>query len=108
KLITLAALFIFGICSVHAQTNSIKGILIDDADKRPVRGVSVSLLLRKDSAKVKNTVSDSAGHFSFTDLSPDSFMIMTNAVVYQEYISFVFLKDTLRDLGILSMTRQGK
>ena len=108
KLITLAALFIFGICSVHAQTNGIKGILIDDADKRPVRGASVSLMLRKDSAKVKNTVSDSTGHFSFTDLSPDSFMIVANAVDYQEYISFVFLKDTLRDLGILSMTRQGK
>jgi hypothetical protein len=55
KLITLAALFIFGICSVHAQTNGIKGILIDDADKRPVRGASVSLMLRKDSAKVKKT-----------------------------------------------------
>jgi hypothetical protein len=107
KLLTLTAIFIFCIVGSHAQTSAIQGTLHDDGNK-PVRGATVSLLLRKDSTLVKNAVSDSTGSFSFTNLSPDSFIITASALDYQQYVALVVLKDTLLDLGTFTMTRQGK
>lgn len=108
KIITLTALFMCSFISGYAQTSSIKGTLQDDTDNHPLRGATVSLLLRKDSALVKTTLSDSAGNFSFTAITPDSFILTADAIGYQQYVSFVFLKDSLTDLGIFSLVRQGK
>lgn len=93
--------------AANAQSNSIKGSLVDDTDKKPVKGSSVYLLLRKDSSTVQSTVSDSSGNFFFTSLQVDSFIVKAEAVSYQRYLSFVFLKEGENDLGLLSLNRKG-
>jgi Outer membrane protein beta-barrel family len=108
KLIFLMTVFVFTVAAIHAQTGIIKGSLIDDADKKKVSGATVSLVLRKDSTLIKNVVSDSAGYFGFIDIGMDSFIITATAVNYQQYVSFIVLKDSLIDLGTLAMRRQGK
>lgn len=108
KPITLTAflwsLFIYS----YGQNSIIKGKLQDGADKKPLRGATVSLLLRKDSALVKTTLSDSAGSFSFISVAPGAFIITADAVGYQQYVSFLSLKDSIADLGIFFVVRQGK
>jgi hypothetical protein len=72
-----------------------------------VKGSSVYLILRKDSSTVQSTVSDSLGNFFFTSLPGDSFIVKVEAVSYQPYLSFVFLKEGENNLGLLSLNRKG-
>ena len=108
KLITLTVFFVCNILTSHAQTSSISGNLQDDTNKKPVRGATISLLLRRDSTLVKNALSDSAGYFNFSNIVKDSFIVTINAIDYQQYVSLVVLKDSSIDLGTLSLIRQGK
>ncbi|MFT3681377.1 MAG: TonB-dependent receptor [Ferruginibacter sp.] len=106
---TLLTLFLLVTClSVKAQTNTITASLGDDTDKKPLRGATVSLLLRKDSSVISTTVSDSAGSFRFNNLAADSFIIKAEALGYQDNYSFVFLKQGDTSLGTITMFRQGK
>lgn len=107
KTVTLFVLCCLAAFSAKAQSNSIKGSLIDDTDKKPLKGSSVYLLLRKDSSTVQSTVSDSLGNFFFTSLPLDSFIVKAEAVSYQPYLSFVFLQEGENDLGLLSLNRKG-
>ena len=107
KLITLTVFFVCNILTSHAQTSSISGNLQDDTNKKPVRGATISLLLRRDSTLVKNALSDSAGYFNFSNIVKDSFIVTINAIDYQQYVSLVVFKDSSIDLGTLSLIRQG-
>lgn len=91
-----------------AQTGSIKATVTDGADKKPVAGATVSLLLQKDSSTVKTTLTDAAGNFSFTELAADSFIVKISMISYQEYLSFITLKNNDRDLGSIEVSKQGK
>ena len=91
-----------------AQTGSIKGIVTDKADKTGLAGATVSLLLQKDSSAVKNTVANATGFFEFTGLANDNFIVKVNSLSYQEYLSFITIKDNSRDLGDIQLDKQGK
>lgn len=91
-----------------AQTNSLSATLLDATDKKPVKGATVSLLLRKDSTIVQNTVSDAMGAFVFNNLPLDTFIVQVTALNYQEYLSFIRLKEGANELGNFELTRQGK
>ncbi|RYF91258.1 MAG: TonB-dependent receptor [Chitinophagaceae bacterium] len=95
--------------SGFAQMASIKGIVTDGADKTILPGATVSLLLQKDSSVIKNTVSNSTGFFEFTSLANDSFIVRVNSLSYQEYLSFITIRDgASRDLGELKLDKQGQ
>ncbi len=92
-----------------AQTASIKGVVTDRTDNTALAGATISLLLQKDSSAVKNTVSDATGFFEFSSLGNDSFIVKVTSLSYQEYLSFVTLKDNVnRDLGVIKLDKQGK
>ncbi len=92
-----------------AQSPFIKGTVTDADDAKPLQGATISLLLQKDSSVVKNAVSDLTGSFQFSDLTNDSFIVKVNSINYQEYISFITIRDNNpRDLGTLSISKQGK
>ncbi|MBC7867500.1 MAG: outer membrane beta-barrel protein, partial [Gloeobacteraceae cyanobacterium ES-bin-316] len=62
-----------------------------------------------DSSVVKNTVSSNTGQFEFANLQNDSFIVKVNSLNYQEYLSFITIKDNAsRDLGNLTLDKQGK
>lgn len=107
KPVTLVLFLYLGILCANAQVNTIKASLTDDTDNKPLKGVTVSLLLRKDSSLVKTMVSDSSGDFSFGNLPVDSFIIKAEAIGYQDYLSFIFLKAGENDMGVYSMSRKG-
>ncbi len=91
-----------------AQTASIKGVVTDKTDKKPVRNATVALLLQMDSSTVSTTVSDSLGAFSFVNVPNDSFIVKVNTVNYQEYLSFITINNNEKDLGQIGLERQGK
>jgi hypothetical protein len=92
-----------------AQTASIKGVVNSKTDKKPVPGATVTLLLQVDSSLVKNVVTDSIGAFSFDNLANDSFIVTVNTVNFQQFVSFVTIRDgSPRDLGTLALDVKGK
>lgn len=109
KIIASTIVLIFITTLSYAQNAGIKGILKDNADNSLIKGATVQLLLQKDSSVVKSTVSGNDGSFAFGALAADSFIVKASTIGYQEYISFITLKnDADRDLGILPMAKQGK
>lgn len=53
-------------------------------------------------------VSDSSGHFEFSGIPNDSFIVTVNTLNYQQYVSFITIRDNVRDLGTLGLDRKGK
>ncbi len=108
KPVALLIMSCFFLQAAKAQSNTIKASLIDDTDRKPLKAATVSLLLRRDSSLVKTTVSDSSGDFSFTDLALDSFILKAEAVGYQDYLAFIFLKEGENELGVYAIGRKGQ
>ena len=94
--------------ATSAQNAGIKGNVKDRTDKKPIIAATVALLKQRDSSVVSTTVSSATGSFSFNNLPADSFIVKVNALNYQEYISFVILKDTVRTLSAFVLDRQDK
>jgi Carboxypeptidase regulatory-like domain len=99
-------MMIFG--TAFAQTGRITGSLVDNSDNIPVRGATVSLLQQSDSTLVKSVLTDNSGTFVLDNLSRDSFIVMTSAIGYQEYVSFINVGDSTKDLGTVGVSKQGK
>ena len=91
-----------------AQTVGIKGKINDRTDSKPVGSATVTLLRQLDSSVITKTVASTDGNFSISNLSADSFIVIINALNYQEYISFITLKDTVRTLATINLDRQDK
>ncbi len=91
-----------------AQNAGIKGNINDKTDNKPVVAATVSLLKQLDSSVVSTTLTSTTGSFSFVNLTADSFIVKVNALNYQEFISFITLKDTVRTLSTFGLDRQGK
>ena len=92
----------------YAQTASIRGKVIDDTTRKPIAGATVGLLLQADSSEVHSVITDSAGNFFMGNLAADSFIVKVSTIGYQEYVSFITLRDTTRDLGEMHLNKQGK
>ena len=108
KIVFTALVICFSSQLVNAQNATIKGIITDNSDKTKLPGATVSLLLQKDSTLVKTTLSDATGSFNFTNLVPDSLIVTISTIGYQQYVSFITLSDTNRDLGTIGLEKQGK
>lgn len=93
-----------------AQTPTIKGVITDKTDAKPLAGATVSLLLQKDSTIIGRKVTDASGMFEFNPSAPDSFIVTVDLLNYQQYVSFFTLRDSMmtREMGILSLDRQGQ
>ena len=106
-ILTTVLISFFGAIT-FAQTGGIKGIIKDNTDNSLIPGATVELLLQADSSLVKSVLSDNTGSFILPNLAADSFIVKVSTIGYQEYISFITLKDAVRDLGILKLYKQGK
>ncbi len=109
KLIVVFSLFLTAFSgAAWAQNAGIKGSVNDRTDRKPVVAATVSLLKQADSSVVSTTVTGATGNFSFINLNADSFIVKVSALNYQEFISFITLKDTVRTLSTFVLDRQDK
>ena len=109
KSIVVFSLFLTAFSSAAwAQSAGIKGNVNDRTDSKPVVAATVSLLKQLDSSVVSTTVTGASGDFSFINLPADSFIVKVTALNYQEFISFITLKDAIRTLSTFVLDRQNK
>ncbi len=109
KSIVVFALFLTAFSNVvWAQNAGVKGGVNDRTDRKPIVAATVSLLKQRDSSVVSTTITSATGAFSFLNLPADNFIVKVNASNYQEFISFITLRDTVRILSDFGLDRQNK
>ncbi|MEP7278560.1 MAG: outer membrane beta-barrel protein [Bacteroidota bacterium] len=62
---------------------TISGTLQDKTDKAPLRGATLNLSPKKNPSQKLDAISDNKGHFSFTGIPPDTFMLSITYVGYE-------------------------
>ncbi len=92
KVILALVLMTFSGMGIFAQTGIVTGTLRDQAD----------------SSLVKTGISDSKGKFTLDGLVPGGLIFKVSTIGYQEYIDLFTLKDTTKDLGIITLNKRGK
>jgi hypothetical protein len=102
--------FLLLFLAIAAITNaqSLKGILVDATDNKPLAGATLKLTSLKDETSVFQAVSDSKGAFEFRNLPADSFMLQVSYIGYEEFKQIVGIKDLTIDLGTLSIPKATK
>lgn len=75
--ITLFSLFI-----ANAQTQTISGNVIDQQTRKPLSSATVKLSSLSDTTFTRNQLTDSAGRFSFSNLTKDSFLLSISYIGY--------------------------
>lgn len=91
------------VSALSAHSQSIKGKLVDLVDSKPLQGATLTLSSLKDSSRIYNALSDSAGIFHFQSLPVDSFFIKVSYSGYAQYKQIVATNDSVPvvDLGTL-------
>jgi hypothetical protein len=108
KVILALVLMTFSGMGIFAQTGIVTGTLRDQADSSLLSGATIEILLQTDSSLVKTGISDSKGKFTLDGLVPGGLIFKVSTIGYQEYIDLFTLKDTTKDLGIITLNKRGK
>ncbi len=104
----LAFLFLstFAVLNSYGQTGSVKGLVVDDQDRFPIKSATVELILRKDSSVLQTTVTNEKGLFFFQNLPAVELILKVNTTSYDEYIYYFTANDTLKDLANFLMQKK--
>ena len=110
KLLASFLLSNFLIVAAMAQTSSVKGTVRDVADKTPVAGATVVLMLQKDSLQAGklSTVTDAKGNFELANVGSGNYQLEISSVNYDKVKKNVITNGSIKDLGVISFTKTGK
>ena len=88
KITTIVLLFVLTTIEVFSQdtTSNLKG-KINNEEGKPLESLTVSLISAKDSSKIKSTITNKSGHFSFDQLKYDSYLVSISGVGFQNKFS---------------------
>ncbi|MES2880636.1 MAG: TonB-dependent receptor [Bacteroidota bacterium] len=96
----LSAVFLFTLHYANAQNASVSGKVQDGQNKAALRGATVQLKRAGDSVIIKNALTDSAGSFSFSEIQPDSFLLVVSFVGYTPFEKGLRFDSSSLDLSI--------
>lgn len=97
------------ICAANAQSNSIKGTVIDTLNKVNLANSSVSVLRAKDSVLVKSTRTDKDGNFQLQHLPAGQHIVMITYPAFADYFESVDLSaNPATDIGNVRLTLKSK
>jgi Na+-transporting NADH:ubiquinone oxidoreductase subunit NqrA len=99
----LFSLFLLGIAS-EAQTTTVKGLLMDTTNKKPVVNAVVSLLTPKDSIFHKFTRSGADGSFSIKNVKPGKYIMMVTQPLFADYVDDITVTAPETNVGKISAT----
>jgi hypothetical protein len=94
--------------SATAQTTSLTGTVGDTSQKKQIENAVVALLTPGDSILYKFTRSDAQGKFSFTNIKPGKYILMTTHPYFADVLDNITVNDAPTDLGNLSLTSKSK
>lgn len=107
KLSALLLTFTFiGIAS--AQSNSIKGTVVDTLNKQNLSNSTVTLLRAKDSVLVKFTRTDKDGKFELKNLPAGNHVLMIKYPAFADYFDAINIKEPSTDIGNIRLTLKSK
>jgi hypothetical protein len=109
RFVLLLFLFAFFTLITNAQTATLKGTVLNNADRTPVAGATVQLISQTDSSKLPLLITDSNGRFAFNGLLKNTYTVIITYVGYNKIQQAVVINNSDIDLGALSMVKaQGK
>ena len=76
--------FTFSAGFANSQAITLKGKLADKADNSPITGATITLTSQRDSSKVKQTVTDKTGNFSFSGLNASGYILYIDGSGYEK------------------------
>ena len=108
----LTAVFVFviffGLFS-YSQNATIKGTVIDTAEKTNLHLSVIALMRHSDSVLVKFTRSDKDGKFIIKNVPAGKFYLITSYPTYADFVDEITLSgDTVLNLGNLVLTPKAK
>jgi hypothetical protein len=80
----LAAMFLFGISQLHAQTTGELHGLVQDASQKSLPGAKVTA--RMDAGSVRSVTSDAEGHFAFTSIPVGQYTVQVEAAGFKSHV----------------------
>jgi hypothetical protein len=93
----------------YSQNATIKGTVIDTAEKTNLYQTVITVLRKDDSTLVKFTRADKDGKFIIKNIPPGKFIVITSFPTYADFADEYTLNgDTTIDLGIVSMIPKAK
>src|SRR5688572_23480104 len=81
----VALFFIFLSCQSFAQTFNVVGRVVDQNDKTPLVGLTVSLTPNGSNIPTAGSVTDSTGAFSITSIPVNTYTLRTTYVGYKDF-----------------------
>jgi len=83
---TALFLLIFSLSAgfANSQAITLKGKLSDKGDNSAIAGANITLTSQRDSTKVKQTVTDKSGNFSFSGLNASCYVLFIDASGYEK------------------------
>jgi len=104
--VMLTVILLCGVVSANAQT-SIKGVLVDSSEKKPLVNASVNIIREKDSILLATARTDKNGVFQFLSLPSGKLIVMVSYPKYADYIDKIELSFT-KELDLKTIYLQTK
>ncbi len=92
----------------HAQTGSIKGVVSDTTNKKPVPFAVIALLTPKDSLLYAFTRSDRDGSFLLPAVAPGKYIVQITQSSFADYVDEVDMGKEALDLKTIAITPKSK
>jgi hypothetical protein len=91
--------------AVYSQSITLKGKLTDKADKTPIAGATVKLVLQKDSTQIKFLVTDNKGNFQFSNLLTDAYIVKISSGGYEKIEQKISLQASNKDAIVFAISK---
>lgn len=108
KLSALLIAILFFCVGATAQTITISGTVADTAEKKSVKNAVVALLSPKDSILYKFTRTDAEGKYSFKNIKPGGYIMMTTHPYFADVVADIELKDPVTTVPVTALTSKSK
>lgn len=87
-------------CCMAVNAQYVKGVLLDPVEGNTVSGATVSLKNSTDSTNEYKTLSDTAGNFSFNNISTGSYILMASSIGFEFLQKSVAVTDSLPNVEL--------
>ncbi len=94
--------------SLTSSSQTIKGVLKDQADQSSLPGATVSLSVSADSGALYTTLSAKDGSFMFNNVAAGDYILSVSLVGYQLVSKPVSVKDSLFNAGTIAISKEAK
>lgn len=101
----LVAAILLVATGLQAQVYSVKGRLIDESDRSPVSGATISIQNLADTGFRRSMVSNPRGAFEFTSIPAGSFKLSSSFIGFETLDTVLTITNASIDLGVIRLQK---